>query len=91
MNGGMMNGGMKDAKMGCSCGKSSCMSCGKGGMGCCKCPHHKVPVLMVLLIGVAFLGQAMGWWAASSVDVAWPVFVIIGALTKLTGSKCKCC
>jgi hypothetical protein len=53
--------------------------------------HHKLPMIMVLLVGVVFLAKAYGWVSASVVDIAWPIFVIVGALTKLMGSKCKCC
>ena len=80
----MQDGMMKE---GGSCGSGGC-GCGKGGCGCL---HHKLPVLMVLLLGLLFLGRAMGWVGPNMVDVAWPVLVIVGALTKLTGGKCKCC
>ncbi len=79
----MQDGMMKEGE---ACGSGGC-----GGKGCCKCLHHKMPVLMVLLIGLLFLGKAMSWVAASTVDIAWPVLVILGALTKLSGGKCKCC
>jgi hypothetical protein len=97
----MENGSMKKEDGQCGCGKSSCASCSKGGScssgsgrcgkGCCGCMHHKLPMIMVLLVGVVFLAKAYGWVSASVVDIAWPIFVIVGALTKLMGSKCKCC
>lgn len=83
----MENGNMKE-------GSGKCCS-GKGGEGCgkkcCACMHHKLPTVMVLLVGVVFLAKAYGWMSASVVDIAWPIFVIVGALTKLMGGKCKCC
>ncbi|MEK7623215.1 MAG: hypothetical protein AAB408_00905 [Patescibacteria group bacterium] len=66
-------------------------SCSSHGGGCCKCMHHKVPVVMVLLIGLLFLAKGLGWVADSTVDVAWPALVILAAASKLGGSKCKCC
>lgn len=83
----MENGNMKEGGGNCCSGKGS-ERCGKK---CCVCMHHKLPMIMVLLVGVVFLAKAYGWVSASVVDIAWPIFVIVGALTKLMGSKCKCC
>jgi K+ transporter len=59
------------------------------GMNVCKCPHHKVMPLAVLLIGVVFLLQAMGTVSAMFVMYAWPILLIVAVLPKLGG--CKCC
>ena len=65
---------------------------GMGGMcGMCKCPHHKIFPLCVTLIGLAFLLQALGLMAASTVAVAWPVLLIIIGLMKMSSGMCKCC
>ena len=59
--------------------------------GVCKCPHHKVVPTLVVLFGLMFLLEALGFISTSTVDVVWPLFVIAGGLMKLTGGMCKCC
>jgi hypothetical protein len=59
-----------------------------GSMGC-KCPHHKVTPVAIILIGLAFL---LGDWnilTMGAVALIWPVLLIIIGLVKLGG--CKCC
>jgi len=72
-------------KEGGCCGGGSC------GMGGCRCMHHKVPALMVTLFGLLFLGKALNWVTAETVNWAWPVLVLIVGLTKLCRGMCKCC
>jgi len=65
----------------------------KGGMGVCKCPHHKVVPFLIVVIGVDFL---MGFWGIISwdaVNFVWPVSIIlIGAMKLMSASgACKCC
>lgn len=55
----------------------------------CKCPHHRVMPIALILIGVIFLCQAFGWLSPTTVNYIWPVLLIIGAGSKLGG--CKCC
>lgn len=55
--------------------------------GCCKCMHHSVAPIAVMLIGVAFLLQAFGVLQSNIVSMAWPVLLIVAASTKM----CKCC
>ncbi len=57
----------------------------------CKCPHHKVIPGMITLIGLAFLLQGMNLLKPEIVNIAWPILVIIGGLTKLNEGKCTCC
>ena len=59
----------------------------------CKCHHHKVMPLLIVLFGLAFL---LGQWGAlswDSVNVIWPVLVIVAGLMKFTekSGMCKCC
>jgi len=60
----------------------------KGGM--CKCPHHKVVPLLVVLFALAFFLKAMGVLSAGFVDLAWPVLVGLAGLMKLSKGMCKC-
>jgi hypothetical protein len=55
----------------------------------CKCPHHKVVPILVILIGLDFLAGAVGVLSWTFVDITWPILVIIGGIVKLGG--CKCC
>lgn len=75
MDGSNMNGGMGSA----------------GTKNMCRCPHHKMVPLMAFLIGVAFLLRNLGILTMGAVDLVWPIFLIVGAGTKLNENKCKCC
>lgn len=56
------------------------------GRGC-----HKVGPILIILFGLLFLAGALNWVGESTVSVTWPVLVIVAGVTKLCGSKCKCC
>jgi len=55
----------------------------------CKCHHHKIMMIAVLLIGVVALVGNLGWLSPMAVGIIWPILLIIGAASKLMG--CKCC
>ena len=57
--------------------------------GGCKCPHHKVVPVALILIGLGFLLQSLNILTASFVGLVWPILVIIIGFVKLGG--CKCC
>ncbi len=57
----------------------------------CKCPHHKMFPLAVLIVGVLFLLQALGVQLGNAVNIVWPIVVILWALKKMTRGMCKCC
>lgn len=57
----------------------------------CKCPHHKVVPLMILLIGIDLFFGSVGWLSAAFVNVSWPILLIIAGATKLAKGACKCC
>lgn len=68
--------------------------CGPGGCGDkggCKCMHHKVPGVLVVLFGLSFLLKGLGYLTMEQVNIEWPILVIILGLMKLMGGKCKCC
>ena len=60
---------------------------GKGPV--CKCPHHRVMPLLIILIGFDFLAGAVGVLTASFVSVTWPVLVILIGIVKFV--RCNCC
>jgi len=57
----------------------------------CGCPHHKVGPVIVVLFGLTFLLGNLNVLTQQFVNIAWPILVLIGGLTKLGGGKCKCC
>lgn len=73
--------------------KEGGQTCGSGGCGSggCKCMHHKAPSILVVLFGLLFLLKALGYVSMATVDIAWPILVLLLGLMKLTSGKCKCC
>ena len=61
------------------------------GGNVCSCGHHKVVPIAVLLVGVAFLLEALGVLTADAVGIIWPILVIVGGGMMLMRGKCKCC
>jgi len=59
--------------------------------GVCKCPHHKVLPLLVVLLGLAFFLEALGVLTSGFVGLVWPILVVLAGLMKLTAGNCKCC
>lgn len=58
----------------------------------CKCPHHKMWGVSVVVFGLLFLGGTLGWWSSQVVNIGWPVLVILVGLSKMMkGGMCKCC
>ena len=65
-----------------------------GGMkNMCKCTHHKVIPVLVILFGITFLLGTWGTLDWSAVNVIWPVLVIVAGVMKWMerGGMCKCC
>lgn len=57
----------------------------------CNCPHHKMFPLFLFLLGLGYFLQAMGYLSAGFMPLAWPVLLMLAALSKMFGSMCKCC
>ena len=57
--------------------------------GMCACAHHKVGPLLIALIGLMFLLKALDVVAAGTVDLVWPIALILLGLMK--SGMCKCC
>ncbi len=57
----------------------------------CNCSHHKFVPLLIVLFGLAFVAQNMGWMSMDAVSKTWPVLVVLAGLFKMFGNKCKCC
>jgi hypothetical protein len=63
---------------------------GKMGM-MCKCPHHKVVPGLTVLFGLLFLAGYMGWVSMNTVQLGWPILVILAGIMKMSRGMCKCC
>lgn len=56
----------------------------------CRCKHHVVGPILIILIGLSFLLGHLGVIDELTYSVSWPVFIILLGLTKLGGGACKC-
>jgi hypothetical protein len=57
----------------------------------CSCPHHKMVPIFIVLIGLAFLLNALGVLSDRLTALAWPTLLMLIGLQKLFGGCCKCC
>lgn len=57
----------------------------------CPCLHHHVAPAAIVLIGLAFLGNALGFVSDALLALSWPVLLIIAGFAKLLGKGCRCC
>lgn len=78
----MMEGKMMDGKM-----TDSPMMMGKA----CKCQHHSMMPILVVLFGALFLLGELGVFTMQVVSWVWPILVIVAGLMKWMGRGCKCC
>jgi len=60
---------------------------------CLKCHHHKVMPILVILFGLTFLLGTWGTLSPDTVNIVWPILVIVAGLMKLAekSGMCKCC
>ena len=57
----------------------------------CRCTHHKVVPISIILIGIVFLLGTLQILTPMAVAIIWPILLIIIGVVKLGGKKCKCC
>ena len=57
----------------------------------CDCSHHKIVPALVVVFGLVFLLGTLEVLAVRTVDIAWPIIVILVGLNMLFSGKCKCC
>ncbi len=62
-----------------------------GGKNVCRCPHHWAIPAATILFGVLFLLGALQVVGADTVNIVWPILVIIAGATKWGEGACKCC
>ena len=65
----------------------------QGTKNVCKCAHHKVIPVLVLLFGLTFLLGSWGILTSNAVDTIWPIIVILAGAMKISekSGMCKCC
>jgi uncharacterized membrane protein len=56
----------------------------------CRCSHHKIVPVLVVLLGLLFLLANLGVFSGSFTGVAWPILLILIGLVKLNSGSCKC-
>lgn len=56
----------------------------------CRCMHHRVVPMLLVLLGLAFLLENLGLLSSGFVGLAWPVLVMLIGLQKMMGLSCKC-
>ncbi len=78
----------------CEDGKCEGGKC-EGGKCCgssrCGCWHHQAMGILLVLLGLTFLMGALNVIDGETVNVIWPVIVVIAGLKKLFAGMCKCC
>ena len=53
----------------------------------CKCHHHNVTPVLVILFGLTFLLGNWGTLSSDTVGIVWPVLVIVAGLIIFSGSS----
>ena len=57
----------------------------------CKCPHHAMVPIFIILIALVFLLQAFDVVSDQFVAISWPILLGLIGLQKLCAKMCKCC
>ncbi len=57
----------------------------------CSCMCHKMVGLFVALIGLTFLLGALNVLAARTVDILWPILLLLIGVKLVFTGRCKCC
>jgi hypothetical protein len=57
----------------------------------CGCLCHKMCGLFIVLIGLTFLLGALNVLSPRTVEITWPILLILLGLKKMCGGMCKCC
>ena len=60
-------------------------------MKSCRCMHHSMTSILVVLIALAFLLGNIGMVDAYTVGMIWPVLLGLIGLQKVFSRRCKCC
>ena len=55
----------------------------------CKCGHHKIKPLAVILFALSWLLATTGVFSWNTLNIIWPILLIVVMIPKL--ANCKCC
>lgn len=58
--------------------------------GPCRCSHHVIAPVLIILLGFVFLLQNLGIITTGLAAALWPAFLILIGLVKLVSGSCKC-
>lgn len=64
-------------------------SCNTNGKCCCPC--HKMPGILIALLGLSFLLRNAGVISDEIQSWVWPSLILVAGLSKLGSGCCKCC
>ncbi|MEK9175382.1 MAG: hypothetical protein AAB795_02190 [Patescibacteria group bacterium] len=56
----------------------------------CKCHHHKVAPLLLVVLGIVFLLGSIGQISLQVIATSFSIIVIFVGLVKFVGGMCKC-
>ena len=59
--------------------------------GKCTCPCRSMIGVLIALIGLTFLLEAFNVLSPRTVEIVWPILVILVGLKKAFGGMCKWC
>lgn len=62
-----------------------------GGKNVCKCSHHRITPILIILIGVTFLLGDWGFFNAFTATTIWSILLILIGIFMLVKKRCKCC
>ncbi len=57
----------------------------------CRCMHHKMVPVYLILLGLLFLLTALDVISSDVTNIVWPIFIILIGLQKLLQNRCNCC
>lgn len=60
-------------------------------MKSCRCPHHSLTAIFLVLLGLTLVLGNAGVIAEHTASIIWPVFLALIGLQMLVGRRCKCC
>ncbi len=64
-------------------------TCGSGSCGSMVNKCKMMKAVLIVVFGLLFFAKAMMWVSAETVNIVWPILVIIGGLGKFC--PCKNC
>ena len=56
----------------------------------CRCPHHKVTPLLIVLIGLTFILRAKAIVTPDAAAIIWGVLLMCIGFQKMARGMCKC-